>query len=161
MEKKRNNSKYFITWTQILHRTIRALFLQELHCPFSKQFCLSLCSVKCSLVWGKGSWSNCTFVFLFLHALEFWDSSDQPSFTLFIQKIAQSLHFFVRFAENSAFTSFSRPFWSTLLSKLPLINTFLCKILVHQKACLWFGIFLEDEKSFPEYSQQTEIPSNF
>ena len=89
---------------------MQKLQLQVLHCPVIKQFCLSLCTVQCSLVPEWVTEEN-PHIYSILQALENSYSHDHPnSPTLYPLKCSKSCNS----VPSAKYSALERTFYSSL-----------------------------------------------
>ena len=100
--------------------------------PVAKQFCLTICTVKCGLV---SEWVTRPNLNFFINEiLNFRTAVIFQNFHLFIKKNATNLFFSVLSATYSPFRALKRMFASSLQSKRTLFHKIPCKFLVQQNA---------------------------
>ena len=142
----------------IIHYTLQHLQPQVLHCPFTKQFCISLCKAKGILLakWVAGA--NPHLSIWFYKLLNFGTAMIIQVLHLFIYTIAQKHAFFNPLQFIQPLNLLVKHFGAHCCSNFPcfaqLYATFYTK-----KFVLCVCIFLEDEKDIPEYSYWYKLPS--
>ena len=118
-----------------LHFTEQKFQFQTLHCPFTKQFCYTPCTLRCSLVseWVPQAYPHFLVWIKNNKVLNFLETAMIIQvFHLLIHWIAEKLAIFFHFCQLSP----QKVRGGSLKSKHPLCHTIPCNIFLHPKACL-------------------------
>ena len=116
-----------------IHFTLQTLQHWMPHYPITKQFCLTLCTLKCGFV---SEWVTCANSNFFINEiLNFGTVVIFQIFQLFIQQIANNLAFFCSFCKIFTFYSSRNNVW-----KLTLIQTSSVPHMSMQVSCAPKGL---------------------